>query len=81
VLGDPNRIYYDDGVRKNSGRKDYALITDFDVDLDAITLKGNLSNFIFKAEKEELQFIGITMEFEVGVVMMNSLLMLKELIV
>jgi len=51
VLGDPNRIYYDDGDRKNSGRKDYALITDFDVDLDAITLKGNFSNFIFKAEK------------------------------
>lgn len=51
MLGNPNRAYYDDGDRKTSGKKDYALITDFDATLDALILKDNVSSYMFKAEK------------------------------
>ena len=41
VLGDANKIYYDDGVIGN-GLGDYALIRDFQVGLDTIQLKGGV---------------------------------------
>jgi Ca2+-binding RTX toxin-like protein len=43
VLGDVNRVYYDDGIVNNSGRSDFAVITDFSDGLDRIELKGGVT--------------------------------------
>jgi Ca2+-binding RTX toxin-like protein len=43
VLGDVNRVYYDDGIVGNSGRSDFAVITDFSDGLDRIELKGGVT--------------------------------------
>lgn len=43
VLGDANRVYYNDGIANNSGRSDFAVITDFTDGQDAIQLKGGVT--------------------------------------
>ncbi|NJK69853.1 MAG: calcium-binding protein [Microcoleus sp. SU_5_3] len=43
VLGDVNRVYYDDGIVNNSGRSDFAVITDFSDGSDRIELKGGVT--------------------------------------
>ena len=41
VLGDENRVYYDDGDSLTRGDSDFALITDFDSSEDFIQLQGS----------------------------------------
>ncbi|MDJ0531403.1 MAG: hypothetical protein QNJ70_02715 [Xenococcaceae cyanobacterium MO_207.B15] len=41
VLGDENRIYYDDGAPLSRGESDFAIITDFDNGEDFIQLQGS----------------------------------------
>ncbi len=41
VLGDKNRVYYDDGNPLADGRDDFAAIKDFDSNEDSIQLKGS----------------------------------------
>jgi Ca2+-binding RTX toxin-like protein len=43
VLGDVNRVYYDDGIVGNSGRSDFAVITSFTDGQDSIELKGGVT--------------------------------------
>ncbi len=45
VLGDQQRVFYDDGKRNNAGLKDYALIKDFDRRQDVIQLHGKASDY------------------------------------
>nr|WP_306466890.1 Calx-beta domain-containing protein [Thermoleptolyngbya sichuanensis] len=45
VLGDQQRVFYDDGKRNNAGLKDYALIKDFNPQQDAIQLHGKASDY------------------------------------
>lgn len=46
VLGDTNRVFYDDGNRNSQGRQDYALIQDFNPSQDRIQLHGQRSNYV-----------------------------------
>jgi hypothetical protein len=49
ILGDTNRVYYDDGISGNAGQSDYALIEDFESkDGDRIQLQGNASNYVLE---------------------------------
>ena len=43
VLGDADKIYYDDGNLFSTGTNDYALITDFQAGQDTIQLKGGVN--------------------------------------
>jgi Ca2+-binding RTX toxin-like protein len=45
VLGDQQRVFYDDGKRNSAGLKDYALIKDFNRQQDAIQLHGKVSDY------------------------------------
>jgi DNA-binding beta-propeller fold protein YncE len=46
VLGDATLVYYDDDVANKSGRKDYAVIQDFNLgESDVIRLNGNADNY------------------------------------
>lgn len=45
VLGDVNDVFYDDGKRRNSGKKDFALIEDFNKGLDKIKLHGQAADY------------------------------------
>jgi hypothetical protein len=46
ILGDLNRVYYDDVSRRSAGTSDYALITDFSQEQgDIIQLKGKASDY------------------------------------
>lgn len=45
VLGDKNEAYYNDGKNKGFGRKDYALIEDFNANEDVIQLHGNTEDY------------------------------------
>ena len=46
ILGDANRVYYDDVSRRSPGLSDYALIKDFSLaDGDVIQLKGTASHY------------------------------------
>ena len=53
VLGDPDRIYYNNENANTSGIEDYAIITDFDVNQDFIVLKGDFDDYIFYAASNE----------------------------
>lgn len=57
VLGNSQRVFYDDGNRRSRGEKDYALITDFDPVLDGILLRGSASNYVFKSATGGGQYI------------------------
>ena len=50
VLGSDSGILYDDG-KKGSGKKDYALITDFDPKRDKLQLHGASSDYHFKGKE------------------------------
>lgn len=50
VLGDHDRSYYNDKNKNTSGTKDYASITDFNLEQDLIILKGEFSNYILKQD-------------------------------
>jgi Ca2+-binding RTX toxin-like protein len=45
LLGDVDKVYYDNGNGQTSGTNDYALITDFDPSQDSIQLKGAKSSY------------------------------------
>ncbi|BAU41656.1 Calx-beta domain-containing protein [Leptolyngbya sp. O-77] len=45
VLGDRQRVYYNDGNRSRAGLQDYALIKDFNRKQDAIQLHGKASDY------------------------------------
>jgi serralysin len=45
VLGDDDRVFYDDGNPASSGDFDYALITDFNVNQDFIQLNGSANSY------------------------------------
>ena len=45
ALGDVKQVFYDDGKRRNVGRKDFAVIEDFNKRLDKIELHGQASDY------------------------------------
>src|SRR4028118_551885 len=54
VLGTPARVFYDDGNNTTDGTSDYALITDFNPNVDVIQLGWSKDNYILKAVPEGL---------------------------
>ena len=54
VLGTPARVFYDDGDDTTDGTGDYALITDFNPNVDVIQLGWSKDNYILKAVPEGL---------------------------
>ena len=49
VLGSEYGSLYDDGIVKNAGRKDYALITDFTIGADKLQLSGAKNDYFLGA--------------------------------
>ena len=58
VLGNGTGFFYSDGSTTNSGRSDYARITDF-ANGDKIELKGSASNYILKTGDTVSTFSGV----------------------
>jgi hypothetical protein len=54
VLGTPARVFYDDGNNTTDGTGDYALITDFNPNVDVIQLGWSKDNYILGAVPEGL---------------------------
>ena len=54
VLGTPARVFYDDGNDTTDGTSDYALITDFNPNVDVIQLGWSKDNYILGAVPEGL---------------------------
>ena len=54
VLGTPARVFYDDGNDTSDGTGDYALITDFNPNVDVIQLGWSKDNYILGAVPEGL---------------------------
>ncbi|MBD1930326.1 MULTISPECIES: beta strand repeat-containing protein [Cyanophyceae] len=54
VLGTPARVFYDDGNDTSDGTGDYALITDFNPNVDVIQLGWSKNNYILGAVPEGL---------------------------
>jgi hypothetical protein len=54
VLGTPARVFYDDGDDTTDGTGDYALITDFNPNVDVIQLGWSKTNYILGAVPEGL---------------------------
>jgi hypothetical protein len=54
VLGTPARVFYDDGNDTTDGTGDYALITDFNPNVDVIQLGWSKDNYILGAVPEGL---------------------------
>jgi hypothetical protein len=52
VLGTPARVFYDDGNNTTDGTGDYALITDFNPNVDVIQLGWSKTNYILGAVPE-----------------------------
>ncbi len=48
VLGDRQKVFYDDGKANNPGKRDYALIRRFDTDYDIIELHGEATDYTIK---------------------------------
>ena len=45
VLGDAKGVFYDEGAPPIGGLGDFALVTDFDPELDVVQLSGSASNY------------------------------------
>ncbi len=54
VLGTPARVFYDDGNNTSNGAGDYALITDFNPNVDVIQLGWSKDNYILGTVPEGL---------------------------
>ncbi len=67
VLGDENRVYYDDGDPLSRGESDFALITDFDPSQDFIQLKGPADVYSLDFFTSELGTIDADLIFDPGV--------------
>ena len=67
VLGDENRIYYDDGDPFSRGESDFALITDFDSTQDFIQLRGSAELYRLDFFTSELGTIDADLLFDPGV--------------
>ncbi|MEO0985240.1 MAG: Ig-like domain-containing protein [Cyanobacteria bacterium J06639_14] len=48
VLGDIGGVFYDDGDNASDGRDDFALVTDFEVDIDTIQLSGSVGDYFLE---------------------------------
>ena len=54
ILGSDSGILYDDG-KKKSGKKDFALLKDFDPNSDSLQLHGSAENYLLKQKKSTSQ--------------------------
>lgn len=48
ILGDRNQVYYNDGNDRRLGRKDYAIIEDFNSQQDVIQLHGSADDYVLR---------------------------------
>jgi Ca2+-binding RTX toxin-like protein len=51
ILGDSFNVYYNDGNSSNSGKKDYAILEDFNSSEDKIQLNGSASDYVLKISR------------------------------
>ena len=67
VLGDENRVYYDDGDSLSRGESDFAFITDFDSSQDFIQLNGSADLYSLDFFTSESGTIDADLIFDPGV--------------
>ena len=51
ILGDSFNVYYNNGNSSNSGKKDYAILEDFNSSEDKIQLNGSASDYVLKVSR------------------------------
>jgi len=54
ALGNSSQVYYDDNNAATAGVSNYALITDFELGLDVIQLRGSANNYVLAATASSL---------------------------
>jgi Ca2+-binding RTX toxin-like protein len=67
VLGDAERVYYDDSDPLTTGESDYALITDFNASQDVIQLKGTAELYSLDFFTSEVGTIEAALIYDPGV--------------
>ena len=73
VLGTGDGILYDDGKKKGNGRKDYAVITDFNPKQDSMQLYGDSGDyFVDRLQGEGIGWQGIVYDSNQNGVMDRS---------
>ncbi len=85
ILGDSTNIYYNDGNSSNAGKKDYAILEDFNSSEDKIKLNGSANDYVLKVSGSSTRIFlddgvsGFTRQDElIGVVRNNTGLSLNS---